>query len=67
MRKTLFIPMLACALVLAAFELAYSGKIYPGVTVAGVSLGNHTINQAASRLAVTLPAQPIQLTWSTSE
>lgn len=50
----------------ATYELSFWNKIYPGVSVAGINLGNLTVNQAQTRLAPRLtPSPPIMATWGT--
>ncbi|HEY66488.1 MAG TPA: hypothetical protein G4O02_18205, partial [Caldilineae bacterium] len=50
---------LLAAASLAAFEFAYADKVYPGVTVAGISLGGKTRTQAEILLTDALTPYPI--------
>ena len=50
---------LAMAAALTAFELSYAERIYPGVTVAGISLDGKTLAEAEAILAVALTPYPI--------
>ncbi len=67
MKRAWLIILVAVGLVVVAifaFEIAYWGKIYPGVSVAGMNLGNLTPVQAQDHLQSLLIAQPLTLTWN---
>mgnify|MGYP001562928630 CR=1 FL=1 len=68
-RRVLTVTVIFVSLTVAvsgAFELAYRQKIYPGITLAQVSLGNLTVDQASQKLAANLIPQPLILVWGTS-
>lgn len=58
------VSLLVVALI--AFEAAYWQKIYPGVTTAGIDLGNLTVAEATHKLTGKFVAQPLTTTWGTA-
>jgi len=67
-RKAFFVSVLALLiLVPICFELAYRQKIYPGISVAQTSIGNHTRQEAqktAQKIIGEKRPKNIQLLWN---
>ena len=66
MKRLVVLLIAGTVLMAGSYEAAYWKKTYPGVAVAGISLGNKSREQALLALQALQAKQTIILTWGTS-